>query len=100
MAWFDVYPMPGKGSGYVLDIQADLLSHLATRVVIPLLPEHIVPPPISHLNPIFEINGQRHVLVTQALASIPARELKKTITSLKDHHDKVSRALDLLLIGF
>ena len=39
MARLDVHPMPGKGDGYLLDVQAELLAHLVTRVVVPLLPE-------------------------------------------------------------
>lgn len=35
----DVHPMPGRAEGYILDVQADLLSHLGTRIVVPLLPE-------------------------------------------------------------
>ena len=39
--------MPGRGKrGYVLDVQADLLSQLATRVVVPLLPLVVAPLPI------------------------------------------------------
>nr|WP_084591089.1 CcdB family protein [Desulfonatronovibrio magnus] len=37
MSRFDVYPNTG-GYGSLLDVQADLLSHLNTRVVVPLLP--------------------------------------------------------------
>jgi toxin CcdB len=72
MARLDVHPMPGKGrEGYVVDVQADLLSHLTTRTVVPLLPEEAVPKPISELNPVFEIRGKRHVLVTQAICQRP-----------------------------
>ena len=92
--------MPGKGDGYVLDVQAELLGHFATRVVVPLLPEDAAPPPISELNPVFEVKGKRHVMVTQALSAVPRRELKRAITSLDAHHDIVVRALDLLLVGF
>lgn len=101
MSRLDVHPMPGKGrDGYVLDIQADLLSHLSTRVVVPLLPENAAPKPISDLNPVFEVRGERHVMVTQAIASIPGRELKRAVGSLTDQHDAVTRALDTLLLGF
>lgn len=101
MARLDVYPMPGKDrTGYVVDVQADLLSHLATRIVVPLVAEETAPKPISELNPIFEIYGKRHVMVTQAIASIPARELKHGFTSLTDQHDRITRALDILLLGF
>lgn len=75
MARFDVYSRPGTdGSGYVLDVQADLLSDLSTRVVAPLLAPGIAPKPARNLNPTFEIEGKPHVLLTQFLASVPARE--------------------------
>jgi toxin CcdB len=100
VARHDVHPMPGKGDGYVVDVQADLLSHLATRTVVPLLPEDAAPKPINELNPVFDIRGKRHVLVTQAIASITGRELKRAVTSLAEHHDSITRALDILLVGF
>ena len=100
MARLDVHAMPGRSQdGYVVDVQADLLSHLATRTVVPLLPEDTAPKAINELNPIFEIRGKRHVLVTQAIASIPRRELKRVIASLAEQHDRVTRALDVLLLG-
>lgn len=34
MARFDLYSGVGSGKGYVVDVQADLLESLATRVVI------------------------------------------------------------------
>jgi toxin CcdB len=101
MPRFDVYPMPGKGrAGYVVDVQADLLSHLATRVVVPLLPLAGAPPPIADLNPVVEIEGIPLVLAVQALAAIPLRELKRPVASLADRQDQVTRALDTLLTGF
>ncbi len=101
MARLDVYPMPGKGrDGCVVDVQAELLSHLATRTVVPLLPEDTAPKPISELNPVFEILGERYVMVTQAIASIPGRELNGAVTSLTNQHDHITRALDILLLGF
>ena len=68
MARLDVHPIPGKGPGYVIYVQADLLSHIATRTVVPLLPEGDAPAPIGELNPVMEIKGKRHVTVTQAIA--------------------------------
>jgi toxin CcdB len=98
MARFDVYPM--AGTGYVLDVQATLLAHLNTRVVVPLIPAAKAPPPIKELNPIFTIHGEPHVMLTQALASIPCSELKKPSLSLDAEHDVIAKALDLLLIGY
>lgn len=101
MARLDVHPMPGRAlAGDVLNVQADLLAQLATRIVVPLLPEDAAPKPISELNPIFEIGGKRHVMITQAIASVPGRELKRAVASLAQEHDRVTRALDTLLIGF
>jgi toxin CcdB len=37
MARYDVFPNLG-GSGYLLDVQADILEDLSTRVVVPLVP--------------------------------------------------------------
>jgi toxin CcdB len=100
MARFDVHPMPGGRPGYVLDVQADLLSELATRVVVPRLPAEMAPKPFSDLNPVFEVDGTRLVMMTQAIASIPRRELSQHICSLAAERDSITRALDVLLIGF
>ncbi|MEJ5902607.1 CcdB family protein [Ochrobactrum teleogrylli] len=61
MARYDVYPNPG--GGYVLDVQADLLDELKTRIVIPLIHKTFAPIPAKRLNPIYEIEGEEHVLV-------------------------------------
>ena len=100
MPRLDVHPMPGESAGYVVDVQADLLAHLATRIVVPLIPEDAAPKPIGALNPVFAIRSRPHVLVTQAIASIPIRELRRSIGSLVEHHDRITRALDILLVGF
>jgi toxin CcdB len=108
MARLDVYPMPGKsgpmsdnsGHIYILDVQAELLSQLHTRAVVPLLPLADAPASIKELDPVFEIDGEPHVMVTQPIASIPAKELRGTVASLGRHHDEVTRALDILLLGF
>ena len=51
MARFDVYKNP-EGSGYLLDVQASLLSDLNTRIVVPLLPQSSAPAAAAMLNPI------------------------------------------------
>lgn len=99
MAHLDVHPMPGTSVGYVVDVQANLFSELATRVVVPLIHEQTAPTPIRDLNPIFEIDGERHVMITQAIASIPRQELKRPIKSLADQRDSITRALDILFVG-
>jgi len=101
MPRFDIYPMPGEGGrGYILDVQADLLTQLVTRVVVPLLPlDDFNRLTIRDLNPILEINGVRHIMVTQAIATVPLKDLQSAIMSLADKHILLTRALDILLTG-
>ncbi|OYQ37138.1 plasmid maintenance protein CcdB [Niveispirillum lacus] len=100
MARFDVHVLPGPRSFYLLDVQANLLDRLETRVVVPLFPEKEAPPPIAGLNPVFDIQGQRHVMVTQSIATLRRRDLGKIIQSLDDQHQRITKALDMLLTGF
>ena len=76
MGRFDVYPSPGKNStGFVLDVQADLLNELATRVVVPLLPQDTAPKPARGLNRAFEIDGRPHLTLTQFIAAVSKKKL-------------------------
>jgi toxin CcdB len=97
MARFGVYRI---GTSLVLDVQAELLDALATRVVVPLLAEDRAPKPIRDLNPVFEIEGTRCVMATQALAAVPVKELLRCGVSLSAHRDEITKALDILLTGF
>ncbi|NKC05188.1 CcdB family protein [Brucella haematophila] len=98
MARYDVYPNPG--GGYVLDVQADLLDELKTRIVIPLIGKTSAPLPAKRLNPSFEIEGEDYILVTQFMAAIPISALKEPVTNLKAAHDEIVAALDMAFHGF
>lgn len=50
MAGLDVYPLPGSQAGCLVDVQADLLSELNTRTVLPLLPEGATAKQVRELN--------------------------------------------------
>ncbi len=100
MARFDVHPMPRHGRGYLLDVQADLLNGLDTRVVVPLFQEDKAPPPMANLNPVFEINGVRHIMVTQSIATMRTKDLGEVVLSLIEHHYTIMNALDVLLSGY
>lgn len=96
---FSVHPAP-SGEGYVVDVQADAMSHFNTRVVIPLLPLAAAPAPATTLNPLFEIDGKRYSLVTQFMAAIPVKSLKASVFSVENRRDEIVAAIDLLLQGF
>jgi len=98
MARLDVYKLPN--GQFVLDIQAAMLERLATRVVVPLVLQSATSPAIPELNPVFDIVGVPHVMLTHAIASILTRDLRHPIASLARHHDAVTRALDILLLGY
>ena len=98
MARFDLYERPGA-PGYLLDLQSDLLGGLNTRVVAPLLPIAEAPRPAARLNPIFEIDGQRYVMLTQFMAAIPRAELQRRTGSLAHAHDAVMHAVEVAFTG-
>lgn len=99
MTRFAVYKNP-DGQGYLVDLQAGINSHFATRVVAPLLPVEVVPFYASALNPVFEIEGTHFVMATQGMAAVPLSILKHPVTSLEHRQTEIVAALDLLFQGF
>ena len=99
MAKYDVFLNPA-GPGYLLDVQADLLEMLNTRVVVPLMPRVDAPKPATRLNPVFEIEGSEVVMVTQFLASVPRSILNGRVGRLHEEADQITAALDMLTLGF
>lgn len=99
MARFDVYPNP-DGNGFLLDVQADLLDGLNTRVVVPLIPATKAPMPAKRLNPVFDIEGESYVMVTQFMAAVPVVILKAPVASLAGSDVEIGNALDMLFVGF
>jgi len=99
MPQYDVYPDP-LGRGYLLDVQTGLLSGLSTRIVVPLLPEAVAPRPANRLNPVFRIDGDAHVMVTQFLSAVPQAILKSATGTLAQEAMTITSALDMLTHGF
>ncbi len=99
MAKFDVFRRR-SGTGYLLDCQADLLSQLNTRFVVPLLPAREAPKPAARLNPLFELEGESCVMMTQFAAAVLVTELGEKILSLSDQDIVIINALDMLISGF
>src|SRR4051794_4443477 len=98
MAQFDVYRL-NSGDGLVVDCQSDLLDHLNTRFVVPLVQLGQAPSPARRLNPVFAIGGRDYVMVTQFAAAVERRELREVVISLRDRSFEVVGALDVLLSG-
>ncbi len=98
MARFDVFRNPD--GGYLLDIQAGLLDHLNTRVVVPLLPLAVAPTPARILNPVFSVDDDEVVMATQFMAAVPANLLRTPVATLAARRDEIVAAIDLLMQGF
>ncbi|SRR6056297_2525333 len=99
MARFDVFVNP-QGPGYLLNVQADLLSHLNTRIVVPLLSRESAPQSARILNPCFLVNDDALVMVTQFMAAVPVSILKFPMTNLQQRRDEVVAAVDFVMQGF
>jgi len=103
MAQFDIYrnqnPETNTFIPYLLDVQADLLDVLTTRVVAPLHTMESISAPIRHLNPVLEINGKRLVLSTAELAAVSKGVAGKPVGNMSIYRDDIIAALDFVFTG-
>lgn len=88
-----------SGSSLVVDCQSDLLQQLNTRLVAPLIPLTVAPPPARCLNPVFMVAGEEHVMATQFAAAVRRSELGDVVTSLRDRSFEITGAIDVLISG-
>ena len=86
---------------FLLDVQSDLLSDLETRVVVPLSPITAIKGSILRsLMPVFEIEGERFVMLTPQIAGIPKSELGTPVTRVERYRSEIIAAIDFLVTGF
>jgi toxin CcdB len=84
----------------LLDIQADFLKDLATRVVIPLAPQSSsMGQRMNRLTPLVQVEGKRYVVVTPQLSAIAKKELGPAVADLTSDRIDFINALDFLLTG-
>lgn len=101
MARFDIYSNPGQhreSVPYLVDVQSNVISGLATRIVIPLrtlagfsslaLPDDLFPT--------ITVNGVDHFLDTPQMGAIPSRALKVKAGSAQEYQADIQTALDRL----
>lgn len=104
MQQFDVYANPSKHTckayPYILDIQSDVISDIATRIVVPLgLKKDFKSEQLKKLTPTVEYEGQELLILIPQIASIPAKVLKKPIGSLSHLREEIVSALDFAITG-
>ena len=101
---FDVYNNPSPRMRdqypYVVDIQSDLLSSLATRMVVPLAVTGLAAGELPRrLCPVLLVRKQRLMLVPFEAAPLDKRLLKAKVTSIKESADALVAAMDAVLSG-
>jgi toxin CcdB len=104
MAQYDVYPNPSQRSSqdlpYLVDVQSDLLSGLATRLVMPLsrTDARLANPP-RRLSPRFMVVGEWVSLLPHEAVGMDARLLRKPVASLAVQSGEIRDALDAVISG-
>ncbi len=81
-------------------LQSDLLDEFESRVVAPLIPVAANLRTANRLNPVFEIEGSQHMLVTQSMSAVPVRVLDRAVANLSAHFDEITNAIDMVFQGF
>jgi toxin CcdB len=99
MAKYGLFVEP-DGEGYLLDVQADLLSDLSTRTVVPLIPQSSAPKALKRLNPVFTLAGKPYVMLTHLIGTVSTAGLVESGISLAEQRGQVDAALDMLFQGF
>lgn len=102
MARFDVYPSPLGDEDEVpfwLDVQADHLSELATRVVLPLCRPQAGVRLAARLHPVLDVLGRSYFLDTANLGTFPKRLLHRPVANLREQRFLIEDALDFLFQG-
>lgn len=101
MAQFDLYENPNpksrKWAPYIVDLQHEMLSGLATRIMAPLvIAKASGEPTMQRLNPVVSVEGQNYFLSTAEMASVPVKELAEASGNLSLFRDDLIAAVDLL----
>jgi toxin CcdB len=100
MARFDVHRCRRAGVPYLVDNQADFLSLLPTRLVIPLVPAAAIASPIERLHLRVTVEGRDLVLAVNLMASVRRDQLGEKVASLEERRSEIVAAVDFLQQGF
>lgn len=105
MAQFDIFqnadPQTKTHTPYLMDIQSDQLSVLATRIVVPLRPRtERSRQPISRVHPSIQINETEYSAIVSEMAAIRLSTLGPYTASAASDRQAIMAACDLLFIGF
>jgi len=100
VAQFDLYKNSRENSDifpYLLDITHEINTISKLRVVVPLCNDNN---DVTHLNPSFNIEGEKLYISIMDMAGIPATMLGNVVLNLEDRRTEIVDALDFLVNGF
>ncbi|WP_203291511.1 CcdB family protein [Maricaulis parjimensis] len=101
MARFDLYRVHNWPIPLLVDVQADFLDDLSSRVVIPLKSQaNTSGPDLPRLTPTLIIEGQPYWLMTSEIGAQPLRWLGQPVGNIRQHRDTITAAMDFLFQGF
>lgn len=95
---FDIYR--SNDDVLVLVIQSDLLEHLPTRVVIPLVSSRDIAVPFQTLMPVVMSSDIQMRLLPQQIATVMTSSLVTHVGSAAHLRDDIIRACDMLITGY
>lgn len=87
---------PDHLTPFLLVVQSDLVQIRRSRVVVPLVRAVAAGTPISRLMPVFEIEGERVVMMTPQIAGISTTDIGPTVANLAEHRFEIRTAIDIL----
>ena len=103
MAQFDVYDNPVAAARserpYVLELQSDLLSAMASTAVVPLVLPGLLPLRFERLTPEIVVHGRPLRLSMPEVFSLPRRFLGAAVTNNAADRDAIIAAVDHLILG-
>lgn len=105
MAQFDLYVNSSKATKkaypYILELQNDLLSEIATRIVVPLADYNSMKTEeFTKLTPKITYAGKELLILIPQITSISVNNLGQPIDRLAHFRDEILAALDFAITGF
>lgn len=105
MPQYSIYVNPNprtKGDiPYLLDVQSDVISVLATRMVVPLYRQGALhSKAMTRLTPVVRFKNKPLIAMVPEMAGIHQRDLGPVVGDLPTIRAEIIQAIDLLLTGF
>lgn len=95
------YSLTKNNYPFLLNIQSDLLSHIDTRLVIPLAPiGNFNNQLIKNVNMIIRIQSEDYIVLTQQMAAIPIGMIGDEIMVCEEQRHEILRCIDFLVTGY